>query len=1267
MKLTSSVRPADPSSHPPLRRWLLSAVGAVIVASALCGWRAGQKARVEASGGARATLAKIVHSGGEGETGVIVTLPDGQRPAVAEGALLQSGTRVETDARTRARIDLDDGTTVAVDRATVLVVDHLRPHALHSGAVVVDAARRHEAREPVPADTLVFWTPLGDVRTDDARFSLTALDGHLSVAVARGDVEVHRSRDVTTVHAGEEADVERGSPRIEVTTANDLAQRMSDDSIDASGDVAATGIGELRARKPGSKDEVDGAVRLARHGVTARIVDAMARTEVDETFVNTTDQELEGVWRFPLPADARLERLALEVDGTLVEGEFVDARRASGIWRGVIQHAAPAAPKPVEEVVWVPGPWRDPALLEWQRGGRAELKIFPIPRKGARRVVLAYTQHVPLAGGTRRYVYPLSQGPGRAAIDQAGFDVQVLGAQAGGGVRTRGYDLVARESESGSRLAMNSTQFTPSGDLVVEYAAANRASVASAHAFAQSSGGEDPFVAVTLRPRLPARIADRGRDQAVVVDVGRAMFGERLRLASRLAVAVTAQMDRRDRAIVMACDIECRSLPGGWHVPGAAMAHDVEAFLAGIEADGASDLVGAVRAAGDLPDRDANRDLRIVLLSDGAPSAGYRSAARLAAEIGDALPDSRAEIVAVPIGSDADADTMTEIARAGGGSVVPFAPGRAIDATALEILSATYGAMLRDVTLTLPDGLHDIAPARLAPMRAGGETIVAARMRGDQASGEFVLRGRLGGEPFEARWPIAIQAVSGEENAWVPRTWASMRIADDERNASDASHTEAVALSHRFRVPSRFTSLLVLESEAMFHAFGIARAERTFEWRGESEGRATSVSSVGIDENKDDELSSLAGLAGGGAKAEGAASPKAPRLLAARAVRPSSQPAAARAPMADSAPAATTAAGTSPPFASAVTDPVVPRPRDTPESSLWEPSRQGRWMRRVWFRTAAIASDGRPVIDPRKLESARAALATSPDERQHHAELAKLLIRQGDIEDLGAHAARWASRDPLDVDAIQLRATLRAWRGDRDGALRVVSGVLASPSMTPAAQADVASSLARAEERAGHRARACSLRIAAAEGKPTDGDTVARALACERIEGHVASEARWLDLLKDDAQRARVTEAASRLGLSGRGADPVFGDLVVDASWDAQARADLDVAIIDPTGRRLAWASAAKGVRATDCTSLAHEALGVSTGATGPFLVEVVRADASADSRPVRGTLRITAIGRTQVVPFVLGGPRAQVARVDVRMDSRLEPIAAGGELESLF
>ena len=325
-----------------------------------------------------------------------------------------------------------------------------------------------------------------------------------------------------------------------VLAALGVHPRDQADELDAQpvedGAVSA-GLGTLRARKPGSKDEIDGAVRLARNAVTVRIAGSMARTEVDETFVNATDQQLEGVWRFPVPADARLERLALEVDGKLVEGEFVDADRAAAIWRGVIQHAAPGAPRPVEELVWVPGPWRDPALLEWRRGGRAELKIFPIPRKGSRRVVLAYTQHVAPSGGLRRYVYPLAARPGQAPIDEASFDVQVLGADPSVGVQAHGYDLVARDGESGgsARLGMTRAAFTPGGDLEVAYATPDRATAATAFAYVPPGSAEDAFVTLALRPRLPPRIAARGRDQVVVVDVGRAMFGERSRRASRLA------------------------------------------------------------------------------------------------------------------------------------------------------------------------------------------------------------------------------------------------------------------------------------------------------------------------------------------------------------------------------------------------------------------------------------------------------------------------------------------------------------------------------------------------------------------------------------------------------------------------------------------------------------------------------------------------------------------------------------------------------------
>jgi hypothetical protein len=142
--------------------------------------------------------------------------------------------------------------------------------------------------------------------------------------------------------------------------------------------------------------------------------------------------------------------------------------------------------------------------------------------------------------------------------------------------------------------------------------------------------------------------------------------------------------------------------------------------------------------------------------------------------------------------------------------------------------------------------------------------------------------------------------------------------------------------------------------------------------------------------------------------------------------------------------------------------------------------------------------------------------------------------------------------------------------------------------------------------------------------------------------------------------RARVASQTAKLeGVLRSGAAPNeavgFGDIRVEATWEGAAGCDLDIVVVDPNGTRLAWSARAKGVRVADPTSRVHEALAVSTGAAGPFGIELVRADAS--NIPVRGTLTVRSVGSTMTRPFVLTASRLQVARATVTWDSRLVPM----------
>src|SRR5262249_42905078 len=91
----------------------------------------------------RGRLAVVARAAADRASGVEARLPGGQSfVALAEGAEVPPGAEVRTDARTRARIDLSDGTHVVLDRATTVRFDAAAPRAatLASGGLVADVA-----------------------------------------------------------------------------------------------------------------------------------------------------------------------------------------------------------------------------------------------------------------------------------------------------------------------------------------------------------------------------------------------------------------------------------------------------------------------------------------------------------------------------------------------------------------------------------------------------------------------------------------------------------------------------------------------------------------------------------------------------------------------------------------------------------------------------------------------------------------------------------------------------------------------------------------------------------------------------------------------------------------------------------------------------------------------------------------------------------------------------------------------------------------------
>ncbi len=1255
---------------------------------------------VAATGGGR--LARIARAASDRATGVSLRAPGATGfVEVGPGAALVPGATLRTDASTRARLELVDGTILVLNHRSELTLDATAPRTftLPRGELLADVAHLGDA-----APHALFRTQTGEVEVLGTKFLLASDDTTSSVRVTRGAVRVRSAGgQAADVKAGQEGlFTKSGAPSVASTL--DLAGAISWSELEppqlggATGDAPIAGLGELRAKRPGDRGE-DRPLALASHKVTVRIVGNVARTEIEEVFRNDGGDELEGIYRFPLPPDAHISRLALDVDGRLEEGAFVEKDRASKIWRGVIRNATrPTQRLAQEEYIWVPGPWRDPALLEWQQGGRFELRIFPIPARGERRIVIGYTQTIAPHGEGRRYVYPLPFGSDPSLrVGRFEVDARITGASR---VVPRGYETQTITEDGAIRVTYGAQGFLPTGDLVLDYATPEGAAelraftyegsvavpsgdtdactgamrsdaqrAACTRATAQNALAADtrPYVAFTLRPELPAFAASTASDFVVVVDASQSMVGERFTRAQRLVTAMVSEMDRRDRFVVLACDSTCRAESAEPRVPSAQSATALSAWLAAIRPAGASDVVGGLRAGAHALDghRVADRTLRVLYVGDGLASVGTRRVASIAAEAAALARDPAVRIGTVGIGGDADTQILAAIARAGGGHYVPYVPGERATAAALSVLETTYGASLEDAVIELPEGVVDVAPARLPTIRAGQEIVVTARLTRPEVTGEVVLRGKVGGEAYLDRYPVTLRASTAAGNLFVPRLWATGEIEKLELSGVAGDRDRIIALSKGFGVMSRETSLLVLESDAMLRAFGVDREQQVAQWSGEEDVDGTV--STGTEEQAGASLLGALGDAGGGSgglgvlgAASGAGAQRAmgPRAEASMDALADSAPSGGQAPPAARPRAAGGRAASSAMDEEAERVMAAPAPSSPamvaplPDTRVMRrvpppPPNRGQWMRRVWFKVGEVTPGGDAQARERAaVAAAETALRLAPDSRDRHRELVRALARAGALPRAAEIAEKWLGRDALDAEALTYLADVVGRQGRRDDALRLLSGVV---DLRPD-DATLQERLAWAFERAGMSERACAHRVALAELGGASAETLGTAVRCERNLGRADAAQRLLDAADDPSLRARAETVALNGGLVERGG----GDVILDATWSGGA--DLDIALITPQGTRLSWMGGRKSVHGSDATSLSHERLGLRSATVGDYVVEVSRTRPG-DATPSSGTVQITAFGTRRAIPFTLLRERAAIGRVQVRRESRLETV----------
>ncbi|HVV85719.1 MAG TPA: VIT domain-containing protein, partial [Kofleriaceae bacterium] len=670
--------------------------------------------------------------------------------------------------------------------------------------------------------TFTVETGQGQLAVLGTRFVVDATQDATTAAVLRGAVAMRSSGHEEILHAGEEGTMTARTPPVR-RPAERLSHLVSWVSERRRRDETPPALparsGVLVARNP-TLQEQEFPLPLRALTVDVHLENQIARVALDQTFYNPQDQQLEGVYKFSLPPDAAVARLAMYVDGRLTESAVVERMQARRIYEQVVYQR------------------RDPALLEQMGASKVSLRIFPLPPKQDKRVILAYTQ--PLARTYDDVTLTVPLPDLETPVEDVAMKVRIVGC--GGCELASPSHVIDVEREGADAIVTYHGKDEKLGDsliLRIRQPGAPEATMASTIADAKS------YLLLRARPdtgSAPAP-ADRPHRWVVLDDTSASRGSFERRAQAELIDHLVQEIDEHDQVIVVAFDATHRRF-APWQDALAIDRRALATFLNGDGGLGETDLVEALAGAKRLLDGDAGY---VVYVGDGTATGEARTVDQLR----DALAGSKATFIGLGVGDGVDLPTLDALADATGGLATHIDLGDDLAWRALDVVAALYTPRLTGLEATVDAGGDpaDVAQATAylkSRQVAAGEdvdVVVQAPVRLDLRG--ITLRGQLAGQPWSRTYTIAGTARAPGDAGYLPRLWAQRRLealvtagdraftpctttpcpSDDERAiaAYHARKDEMVALGKQYFLLSQHTSLLVLENDAMYRQYGVTK------------------------------------------------------------------------------------------------------------------------------------------------------------------------------------------------------------------------------------------------------------------------------------------------------------------------------------------------------------------------------------------------------------------------------------------------------------
>jgi len=564
------------------------------------------------------------------------------------------------------------------------------------------------------------------------------------------------------------------------------------------------------------------------HHVTVEILNQVAKTSVDQVFINNHDRAIEGRYIFPVPEGASISEFAMWVGDQKVEAEILDSAKARGIYEEIVRRL------------------RDPALLEYVGRNLFQARVFPIPARGEKRIRLAYTQVLRAERDLVKYLYPLNTEKfSRDPLQDVSVSVAIDSPSPLLNVYSPSHRVsVRREGERKAQAGYEDRNVRPDKDFVLYYSFA-RDDVGLS--FVNWEGEDGRFFMLLAAPRYAAekeRVIDK--NLVLVLDSSGSMSGTKIRQAKDAARFVINHLEEGDRFSLVDFD-DGVTLFGEKLVPAtAANREKALKFIDEIQDSGGTNINDALlRAMGLL--EPGGRPNYILFLTDGLPTVGTTDVAEILKNAA-AGNTAKGRLFVFGVGDDVNTELLDKLAVDHRGVPVYVSETEDLEVAISSYYEKIASPLLADLNLAYRGiEVNQTYPRALPDLFKGSQLVVVGRYTGDGPV-TITLSGKVGttGKTFTA---AGLKLVRDDAYNFLPRLWATRRIGYllEEirlRGESNEIVDEVKKLALKYGIVTPYTSYLVTERERVHLEAAAPAAQEAMFARGVTGAGAVKASKV---------------------------------------------------------------------------------------------------------------------------------------------------------------------------------------------------------------------------------------------------------------------------------------------------------------------------------------------------------------------------------------------------------------------------------------